>query len=205
MQNPSIDDTKQRILDSAARLFSRNGIASTSMREIAKECDIQAGSLYNHFKSKDELVSEIFDLGIKRVADAVKKDLAKVDKNADFRVFLTAATRAHLDAFFVYGDYTATHIRNFKQAPENIQANNIKARDAYEKLWINLLEKGAANGALSADIDLNLARLLLFGSLNWTLEWFRPEDPKSLDLLAETAVRIFLDGCGARPDVRKPK
>lgn len=199
--HPPIDDTRQRILDAAARLFSRGGIASSSMREIAKECGIVAGSLYNHFESKDEIVSEIFDLGITCVADAVKKDMAKLEKNVDFRRMLTAATRAHLNAFFVYGDYTATHIRNFKQAPKKIQKKNIKARDAYETLWINLLEKGVASGALSADIDLNLARLLLFGSLNWTLEWLRPKVQKDLDSLAETAVRMFLHGCASSTDV----
>lgn len=189
---------RQRILDSAARLFAQNGVASTSMREIAKECDILAGSLYYHFKSKDEIVTEILDLGIAHVAQAVSAAIAQAEPNASFRSLLHAAVQAHLQAFFVYGDYTATHLRNFKQVSAEIQEQSKTARDNYEQIWIDLLDKGVKDGSILPNIDLGLERLLLIGSMNWTLEWFHPRGKYSLDELAEAVVRMFMDGCAVR-------
>lgn len=195
-------ETRQQILDSAARLFTRDGIAATSMRTIAQACGIQAASLYNHFESKDRIASEIFELGIARVTEALNKAMQQAGRDADFRTLLRAAIRAHLSAFFVYGDYTATHIRNFKQAPAQVRATTIKARDKYERLWAALLRKGVTEGRLTRDVDLKLARLLLLGSLNWTLEWFRPTGRYSLARLSAVIERMFIDGFGAKPPAR---
>jgi AcrR family transcriptional regulator len=189
-------DTRQKILDSAARLYRRDGIAATSMRQIAKAAGIKAGSVYNYFASKDQITSEIFHLGISRVADDVREALALDDGKAGFRAVLRAAIMAHLRAFFLYGDYTAMHMRNFKQAPARIRASTIKLRDTYEKLWSGLLKRGVAEGHLDAGTDLKLARLLLLGLMNWTLEWFQPKGRYTLEHLCAMIERMFLDGLG---------
>lgn len=199
MKEPhSSPDMRQEILDTAARLFARDGIASTSMREIAKECGVKAGSLYYHFKSKDEIVAEILELGIVLVTDAVRSALAQSNEKDELRSRLYVAVRAHLNAFFRYGNYTATHVREFKQAPVRIQKKNIKYRDSYERLWADLLAQGVSEGVLSPDIDLHFARIILLSSMNWALEWFHPKGQRNVDELAAVIVRIFLDGCAAR-------
>ncbi len=53
-------DKKTYILKTALQLFSTQGISSTSMQEIAEVCEMSKGSLYLHFKSKDELEESIY-------------------------------------------------------------------------------------------------------------------------------------------------
>ncbi|OAB42876.1 TetR/AcrR family transcriptional regulator [Paenibacillus glacialis] len=53
-------DKKNYILKTALQLFSTQGISSTSMQEIAEVCEMSKGSLYLHFKSKDELEESIY-------------------------------------------------------------------------------------------------------------------------------------------------
>lgn len=196
----SSPDMRQRILDESARLFSENSIASTSMRQIAKECGIQAGSLYYHFKSKDEIVAEVLELGIELIANAVKAELEQLGKDVGFSDKFHAAIRAHLNAFFLHRHYTATHIREFKQAPLGARTKNIKTRDAYEQLWADLFAQGVREGVVATDVDLRFARLLLLSSMNWALEWFKPKGQRSFDELGTTIVRIFLNGCSARTE-----
>lgn len=52
--------TKERILDVSIDLFSKKGFESVSVREITGEVGIRESSLYNHFKSKDEIFDTIF-------------------------------------------------------------------------------------------------------------------------------------------------
>ncbi len=51
--------TRERILDSATRLFAEHGFESASMPAIAKASGITAGAIYKHFESKGDLLLEV--------------------------------------------------------------------------------------------------------------------------------------------------
>lgn len=53
---------REKILDTAASLFAQKGFYAVSVREITRTVGIKESSLYNHFRSKDQLLEEIFDL-----------------------------------------------------------------------------------------------------------------------------------------------
>ncbi len=61
------NDTRNKILDVAAKLFSRYGFYKTSMDEIAKMSRRAKGSLYYHFESKEELFKEVVSLEIEEL------------------------------------------------------------------------------------------------------------------------------------------
>ncbi len=53
-------DTRRRIERAALKHFVEQGIAETSIRDIADEAGISLGAMYNHFKSKEELAWQLF-------------------------------------------------------------------------------------------------------------------------------------------------
>ncbi len=69
-----MDNTKEKILNVATRIFSRFGFYKTSMDEIARTAHKAKGSLYYHFASKEELFTEVVALELKNL----KKELAMV-------------------------------------------------------------------------------------------------------------------------------
>lgn len=52
--------TRQRILDVAARLFLEKGFNKTTMRDIVEQLNMSKGAIYHHFKSKDEIINEVY-------------------------------------------------------------------------------------------------------------------------------------------------
>lgn len=56
---PKQGDRRSQIIDIAARLFAENGYEATSMRQIANEVNILAGSLYHHFATKEDMLHAI--------------------------------------------------------------------------------------------------------------------------------------------------
>jgi len=52
--------TKEKIFDVSIDLFSQKGFDGVSVREIAREVGIRESSIYNHYKSKDEIMDSIF-------------------------------------------------------------------------------------------------------------------------------------------------
>ncbi len=81
----SLDDTRNKILSVANKLFSRFGFHKTSMDEIAKIARKAKGSLYYHFASKEELFKEVVSKEIMNLKDHLSvivnnSDLSASDK-----------------------------------------------------------------------------------------------------------------------------
>lgn len=54
--------TKRRILETSIDLFSQNGFTAVSVREITKQVGIKESALYNHFKTKDDILKAIYEV-----------------------------------------------------------------------------------------------------------------------------------------------
>jgi len=68
-------EKRQQILITAMQLFSAKGSSVTSMQEIAEVCGMSKGSLYLHFKSKEELEKSIYE----HIANRIKDEILRVD------------------------------------------------------------------------------------------------------------------------------
>lgn len=68
--------TRAAILDAAERLFSKNGVDGTSMREISKEAGVNLGAINYHFGAKDRLALEVF---ARRLQPVNRERLAALD------------------------------------------------------------------------------------------------------------------------------
>jgi len=190
---------RQLILDTAARLFREEGYAATSLRDIAGECGMKAASLYYHFASKDEIISEVLRIGVERVAEEVRRAVMSLRPDADVRTLLYTAIRAHYAGLLELHDYTSANVRIFGQVPPSVRTLHIATRDSYERYWTQLLQRCARIGGFEPRRNLRLTRLFLINALNGSLEWYQPK-VASIESLAQELTDLFLDGLRARPD-----
>jgi AcrR family transcriptional regulator len=51
---------KEKILETTLQLIAKNGLNASPMSMIAKEADVATGTIYHHFKSKEEIINEIY-------------------------------------------------------------------------------------------------------------------------------------------------
>ena len=181
-------------MDEAAALFLRQGYASTSLRHIAQAVGMKAGSLYYHFASKDQLLTEILRRGIEVMETAFAEAATAADGlGAEDR--LAAHVRAHLAALFENGPYTAAHVTTFRTAPEAVRDAIVPVRDAYEARWTALLEELRAGGVITTRTPTPVVRLILFGAMNASVDWFDLERG-SLDDFAMQLTQQVLHGVG---------
>lgn len=197
--DPVASEGRQLILDTAARLFREEGYAATSLRDIAGECGMKAASLYYHFASKDEIISEVLRIGVERVAEEVRRAVMSLAPDADVRTLLYTAIRAHYAGLLELHDYTSANVRIFGQVPPGVRTLHIATRDSYERYWTQLLQRCARTGGFEPRRNLRLTRLFLINALNGSLEWYQPK-VASIESLAQELTDLFLDGLRARPD-----
>lgn len=194
-------DTRAQILSSAASLFLERGYAAVSLRDIAAEAGVTTGSLYHYFSQKDEIVREILDAGHRNVHEQVAARVRALGPKATRAEKMRAGIRAHLDALFEKNSFPAANVRIFAHVPPSVRAEVRAGRRAYERYWIDMLEKPDEAGPLAAPSKQLV--MLLFGAANWTLEWYRP-GRDSLDDIAENLVRVFSTGRGGEPTSSSP-
>jgi AcrR family transcriptional regulator len=83
--------TRKRILDAGARAFRRDGYAAAALKDIAALAGLQAGSLYYHFGSKEEIVEEVLEVGVEGVSAATREAVAALGPGSDPLARLRAA------------------------------------------------------------------------------------------------------------------
>ena len=105
-------------MDEAATLFLRHGYEGTSLRQLADVVGMKAGSLYYHFASKDELLTEILRRGIDVMQTAFDEAEARHDRRLARARRVAAHVRAHLAALYENGPYTAAHVITFRTSPD---------------------------------------------------------------------------------------
>lgn len=174
------------LLREAARLFGERGYENTSMRDIAAAYGVLPGSLYHHFRSKDELFVAVYAAGVDQIIEAVEK--ATRDETDPWRR-LEAACEAHLGTLLDRTGYAAVVIANWPSTGGEIRDELIRQRDRYERVFRTLA--GAA--PLPADVDPTIFRLGLLGALNWAITWYRP-GRTSPATLARRLVGLFRRG-----------
>ena len=169
----SSNATRQRILDAAAKVFRDKGYAGARLADIAAAAGLRgAGSIYYHFPSRDALVEEVLRAGVAHTVEFVRGAVDALPAQASPGERVRTAMRAHLLCVLSIGDYTSANIRIFGQVPAGIRRKHLVAQRRYGAYFRQLLEAAQAAGEIRADVDLSVIRMLAFGAMNWSVEWF---------------------------------
>lgn len=72
-------NTKQKIFNTAVELFSQRGFNGVSIRDITRQVGIKESSLYNHYKSKDEILNVIFSYYQKEIEKMIPTESEMVE------------------------------------------------------------------------------------------------------------------------------
>ncbi|MBM0206459.1 TetR/AcrR family transcriptional regulator [Micromonospora sp. STR1s_5] len=190
--------TRAEILDAAAKIIVSGGYAACTMRAVAERVKIKAGSLYYHFRSKDDIIEEILNSGIAALLDQVGSRLGQLPANASFKERVVVAVEAHL-ACMIGGE--TGHMNVYEHLPPVLKRRSRKMRDTYAGLWFELFTFGVEQKEVDRDLDLTLFVPYFLGGLNRVPEWFRPRKAKSSDVAA-MAAETLLHGVLAGKTVR---
>jgi len=104
--------TRERILETALALFNRFGEPNITTADIADEMGISPGNLYYHFRSKDEIIAELFAAFERRLDDALAIPDRRPVSVEDLWLLLHLLFEAMLDHRFVFRDLDEILSRN---------------------------------------------------------------------------------------------
>ncbi|WP_245668608.1 TetR/AcrR family transcriptional regulator [Nocardia xishanensis] len=173
----------------AIELFSTVGYHAASVAEIGNRTDLQAGALYYHIKSKEELLWEILRryteialAGAQRVVAMDADPVEKLGKLIDVHVGIIARHRR--EVLIQLRDAEALSAEHMRQ----LQALRQEVQDC----WEGVLEDGYRAGALTRANRIVANGLL--GMVNSLPQWYRPRRGQSIDEIAREFRAMVIDG-----------
>ncbi len=182
------DSLRKDIIAHSAALFRQQGYANTTVRDIAAAVGIQPGSWFYHFKTKQEILLSVVEQGMAQsLADLETIAAQSLAPRAAFKRLV----QVHLHTLLAPDhDFIAVLLYEWRSLDQPGRARIIRLKDRYEKIWDEVIAALHRSGdwAMPTRFD----RLLMFGALNWTAQWYKPGAGCSLAELAEHAVRFLL-------------
>lgn len=184
------EDQRALILARAAELFARRGYSAATMNDVAAACAVGKATLYHYFRDKPALLARIALAHVERleavVAEVKRERLAP---DAELRALIEAFMRAYAGA----------------QHEHRVLTEDVKFLPDLERGAVEAAQKRvvAAFAATIARVRPDLkARatplaMLLFGMINWTFTWLKPEGPLTHGDLAPMVVQLFFGGLPA--------
>ncbi|MCK7546852.1 TetR/AcrR family transcriptional regulator [Marinobacter koreensis] len=165
------DGARGRLLREAARLFRDKGYERTTVRDLAAAVGIQSGSLFHHFRTKEDILKAVMVETIRLNTALMEAAVEAVDAP---REKLRALVRVELESINGQtGEAMAVLVFEWRSLSADSQAEVLKLRDIYEALWLEVLGTLRKQGDLQADPFV--VRRMLTGALSWTVTWYKPE------------------------------
>ncbi|MGN6756635.1 MAG: TetR/AcrR family transcriptional regulator [Thermomicrobiales bacterium] len=185
---------REQIYNTAGALFSRRGYAATSVRDIARELDLQGGSLYAHIASKEDvlwaLVSGAAAQFFAAARPIVAADLPPADR-------LRALIAAHVSVVAGQADRALVFLNDWKFLSSPRRETIAAQRDEYEGLFRAAIADGIAAGDF-APTDPKLAATLILSALNGIPVWYHQHGALSAEAVAARYADLLLAGLQQR-------
>lgn len=181
---------KEFILKKAAQMFREKGFAATSMRDLAETVGIEAASLYNHIRSKNEMLESIcfdvanrFTIFMDELESGNQGTIKKID----------TLLRFHIKQMIETFEEVIVCDREWKHLDEPYLSNFHNQRRSYRKRFAAIIEEGISKNEIKR-IDAPTAVLIMLHSVNGIESWHRSTAKISAKDLEDNMVLIMIDG-----------
>ena len=181
---------KDIIVQAAASLFLEKGYKAASMRDLAEKVGVEAASLYNHIRSKTDLLHDICFVVANRYWEEFgrieSEDISAIKK-------IEALLRFLINQMIFYFDEVHVSDREWRHLAEPYLSNFQTQRRNFRKRFAAIIEKGISAGEIKP-IDASTAVLIMLHAISGIESWHRSKRKIDDKELEENMITIMLDG-----------
>lgn len=163
--------TQQAIRAAGLKLLHRHGYEGMSLRQLAAEIGLQQGSLYNHIRTKQDLLVDLLRGHMLDLLQALDLELAEITEPVvRLRAFIAFHLHYHMtrqaEVFVINFELRSLEAENY--------AEIIALRQRYEKVLAEILAAGMRNKTLRR-ADIQIVTYALLAMLTGICTWYRPD------------------------------
>jgi TetR/AcrR family transcriptional regulator, cholesterol catabolism regulator len=191
----ALPSRRDELLKLAATMFAERGLRATTVRDIADSAGILSGSLYHHFKSKEQMVEEVLrdflDWLFGRYQEIVDTEPNPLERlKGLFMASFEAIEDRHAQVV-IYQDEA-------KRLSTLTQFGFVETRNKEQrKMWLDLLNQGIEEGYFRPDIDVDLVYRFIRDTTWVSVRWYQPGGPLTAEEVGRQYLSIVLGGITA--------
>ncbi|MCP3675524.1 MAG: TetR/AcrR family transcriptional regulator [Gammaproteobacteria bacterium] len=177
-----------RLLVAAAQLFKEKGYNRTTVRDLAAQVGILSGSIFHHFKNKDEILFAVMNEVVIAMDEALKVSLSKANTINDK---VRALIANELD--FIHGktsNATYVMVYEWRALSESYQQQIMQGRAGYFELWQSTMDEARREGVIAMEPDC--LRQLLHGAIIWTSHWYKSDGKLTIRQLTNRILSLAI-------------
>jgi AcrR family transcriptional regulator len=186
---------RDELLVLAATMFAERGLRATTVRDIADSAGILSGSLYHHFKSKEQMVEEVLrdflDWLFDRYQQVITTEPNPLERlKGLFMASFEAIEDRHAQVV-IYQD----EAKRLTALPQFgfVETRNKEQR----KMWLDLLNEGVKQGYFRPDIDVDVVYRFIRDTTWVSVRWYQPGGPLTAEEVGRQYLAIVLGGIAA--------
>lgn len=179
---------RERILETATRLFYESGYRATSMESIADELSATKPFIYYHFKNKYDILEEIALRVTRMATDALQR---AAELGGDPVQVMANMVRNYARLVIDEQRIIAVFWREESNFSEDTRRKIFEEQRRFYDTWSEVLSQGQAAGVFAVE-DLQLTSLAISNLITFTYTWYRPGGPLSPSQLCEHYVTTVL-------------
>ena len=182
--------TMEAIRKAGLRLIFEHGYEAMSLRQLAAEVGIQAGSLYNHISTKQELLFDLIQDHINELLRQLDRAMAgKQEPEDKLRAFVAFHVTYHMtrkrEVFIANSELRSLEPRNYEAI--------VALRGAYEQRLAAILADGVDEGAFEIG-DIQVATFAIIALLTGLCSWYRPGGRLTREAIVAAHEKLVLSG-----------
>lgn len=190
------ESTKNRIIESAKRLFAEQGYQKTTVVDISRQAGLSEAALYEYFQGKEDLLLTIPDLWVSELIDGLEEQLLGI-KGAFNKLRKYLWWNMHriekdpLDAKIVY-----LFLKTNANFMKTDVYSNVKILYSY---LVDIFEEGKKTGEMKPDLNVYLARNIFVGTMDYMVtRWLLKDMSYSLFENLEETFGLLVDAFRAQ-------
>lgn len=183
-------DRKTEIINCAAKLFKEKGYSAVTMRDIAQAMDIKAASLYNHIKSKQEILVLII-IEIAEEFTTVMNQIVYSDKTTIQK--LENVIQLHIDITIRNPDALACLNNDWMHLTDEELVYFIKMREDYEENFRNIIKSGIASNEIK-NLNQEVIVFSMLSTLRTLYLWYGKKKGFTENSLKNNMKEVLLNG-----------
>jgi AcrR family transcriptional regulator len=185
--------TRQHIIACAASVFADNGYNQTRLTDIAEQAGLHLTALYYHYDNKDALARDLLLAASSARSHALRSALAELKAHTSVIARIAAVNRAYLDQILHPSSMMRASLSIMGEVSSKIREEVLSLMGADYEIWRALLLEGKRSGEIKATVDIDMVRMLLLGSMSWTVQWF-DRDRGSPDRVVVALNQMLFEG-----------
>ncbi|ANB61302.1 TetR/AcrR family transcriptional regulator [Anoxybacteroides amylolyticum] len=182
-----------QIIEAAVVVIAENGYHQAQVSKIAKQAGVADGTIYLYFKNKEDILVSLFQEKMGAFIEKIQQEIEGISRPSE-KLYLLV--KKHFELLSADRHLAIVTQLELRQSNKELRLRINEVLKGYLRVMEQIVKEGIEAGEFRRDLDVRLARQMIFGTIDETVTtWVMNEQKYDLAALAKPVHELLIRGC----------